>query len=108
LSYSLILPSSWFGVVRKNVVPGWVMPFEVKERLLPEQSGVAKEEMTSLDTRRGKDRFGLDRPVCFTDWTTHKTDGMGASGAATKGLTPPVDPSESITDVSDDCLAWEQ
>jgi hypothetical protein len=77
LGYSLILPSSLVGVVReesgaKLVVRDFTASkFEVlqanssKRTIVPEQSGLAKEEMSSLFTGRGKDRFGLDRPIWF-------------------------------------------
>jgi hypothetical protein len=54
LGYSLILPSSVFGLVRKNVVLSWwfVKLLKSKRTIVPEQSGVAKEETHSLFTRR--------------------------------------------------------
>jgi hypothetical protein len=53
LDYSLILPSSLFGVVREE--SGAKLVVREKQRTIaPEQSGVAKEEMSSLFTRRGK------------------------------------------------------
>jgi hypothetical protein len=71
LGYSLILPSSLVGVVReesgaKLVVRDYLLQANTGKRtIVPEQSGVAKEEMSSLFTGRGKDRFGLDRPIWF-------------------------------------------
>jgi hypothetical protein len=81
LVYSLILPSSWFGVVREESGAKLVVRDAIyykanssKRTIVPEQSGVAKEEMSSLFTTRG------ERPP-GTGLRT-KTDGMGASGAA--------------------------
>jgi len=63
LFYSLILPSSVFGVVREESGAKLVVREKAKRSIVPEQGGVAKEEMSSLFTGRGKDRFGLDRPI---------------------------------------------
>jgi hypothetical protein len=60
LGYSLILPSSWFGVLRKNMVQSWWYLMvknqlhDSKRTIVPEQSGVVKEEMSSLFTTRGE------------------------------------------------------
>jgi hypothetical protein len=53
LGYSLILPSSWFGVVREESGAKLVVRLKQKNDC-SEQSGVAKEEMSSLFTTRGE------------------------------------------------------
>jgi hypothetical protein len=53
LVYSLILPSSLFGVVLEERGAKLVVRSKQKNDC-PEQSGVAKEEMSSLFTGRGK------------------------------------------------------
>jgi hypothetical protein len=90
--YSLILPSSLFGVLREESGAKLV----VRERTIaPEQGGVVTEEKNFPSQHAERHRL---------NWTTHKTYGMGASGAATVELLP----SGSITDASGDCVAWEQ
>ena len=105
--YSLILPSSWFGVVREESGAKLVVrddllqkrKFEYKANsskrtVVSEQSGVVKEEMSSLFTRRGKDRFGLDRPIWFNR-SGLRTKPMGwALQGQLRWSCSPVDPSD--------------
>jgi hypothetical protein len=56
----------------KKMVPSWCC-VEIKRTIVPEQGGVAKEEMDSLFTTRGEVPLELDYA---------QTYGMGASGAA--------------------------
>jgi hypothetical protein len=89
LVYSLILPSSWFGVVReesgaKLVVRDCLLTSKFEQKndcSRAERRGEGRDWFLSSQDAE-KARFGLDRPIWFEQIrTTHKTDGMGASGA---------------------------
>jgi hypothetical protein len=80
--------------------------FEAKRTTVPGQSGVAKEEMISLFTRRGKKtalawivRSGLTD----LDYAQNLWDGCFRGGYGKD-----CSPGGSITDASGDCLVWEQ
>ena len=79
----------------KKMVPSWWCVHS-KRTIVPERGGVAKEERRFLFTTRGEMPLGLDGQICFQQiWTTHKTYGMGASGAAHGESCSPVDPSRT-------------
>jgi hypothetical protein len=70
-----LLPDSAVFLVRRGaeeygaklVVRDYLLQANSSKRtIVPERSGVAKEEMSSLFTGRGKDRFGLDRQIWFS------------------------------------------
>jgi hypothetical protein len=74
-------------------------PKNYKQRTIaPEQSGVVKEEKISLFTTRG------EIPL---NWTTHKTYGMGASGAANGEAAPQWIHRESIRTSRVPLLSWD-
>jgi len=73
LVYSLILPSSVFGVVHEERGAGLMVREKANGSIVsiaPGHGGMAKEENFSSNARTTN----------RLTWTTHKTYGMGASG----------------------------
>jgi hypothetical protein len=97
--YSLILPSSVFGLVQEEVVPKLVMR-EKQKNVVPEQGGVVKEETRFLFTTRG------ERPL--EPGLRTKPMGWVLQGAAMVKAAPQWIHRESIRTPRVPLLSWEQ